>query len=145
MSITRFKQPIRLDYQVPAGPTTDRFLTGILEKKLLGRRCPACRKVYMPPRGACPTCAELCEEEVEVAQQGVVTTFCVVNIPFEGQLLTPPYACAHILLDGCDSPLLHLVGGCDAADVKMGLRVRAVWKDEVLPTLASISWFEPVS
>ena len=144
MSVTRFKQPVRIAYSVPAGPTTDRFLSHLLEKRLVGSRCPACEKVYMPPRGACPTCAELCDEEVEVGQTGVVTTFCVVNIPFEGQLLTPPYACAPIQLDGCDSPLLHLVGGCDVADVQMGLRVRAVWKDEVEPTLASIKWFQPV-
>ena len=37
-----------------------------------------------------------------------VTTFCVVDIPFEGQLVKPPYACAHILLDGADGPAAAL-------------------------------------
>ena len=38
-----------------AGEATSRFLRGILEKKVYGERCPVCKKVYMPPRGACPT------------------------------------------------------------------------------------------
>ena len=31
------------------------YLHGLAEGRLLGQRCPACGKVYIPPRGACPT------------------------------------------------------------------------------------------
>ena len=138
-----FESPTRLAYQVAAGPTTERFLRGILERRILGLRCPKCTKVYVPPRGACPTCAVPCSEEVELPHTGTVTTFCVVNIPFEGQLLEPPYACGHVVLDGADVPILHLVGGCDVAQVRMGLREKAVWSEEPRPTLASIRYFAP--
>jgi hypothetical protein len=141
--VTRFKSPTKLSYTVTAGRITTGFIAGILEGKLLGRRCPNCEKVYIPPRGSCPTCAVPCETEVELAGTGIVTTFCIVNIPFEGQLLDPPYACAHILLDGADTPMLHLVGGCDVADVRMGMRVDAVWADDLQPTLASVTYFQP--
>jgi len=139
-----FKSPTRLAYQVSAGPTTERFLRGILERRILGLRCPECTKVYVPPRGSCPTCAAPCHEEVELPHTGTVTTFCVVNIPFEGQLLEPPYACAHVVLDGADVPILHLVGGCDVSKVHMGLRVVAEWSEEPTPTLASIRYFKPL-
>lgn len=142
--ITRFKAPTRIDYVVRAGRITQRFLDGILQKKLIGLRCPTCTKVYIPPRGSCPTCAVPCSEAVELSQTGTVTTFSVIRIPFEGQMLEPPYACAHIVLDGADVPLLHIVGDCDPDAVRMGMRVRAVWADPVEPTLASVRYFEPV-
>ncbi len=142
--IDRFEQPTCLEYTVTAGPTTQRFLEGVLEGKLMGRRCGGCDKVYVPPRGACPTCAVPLGEEVEVSQEGVVTTFAIVAFPFEGQILEPPYACAHVLLDGADVPVLHIVGGCPVEAVRMGLRVRAVWDDEARPTLGRVLYFEPV-
>jgi uncharacterized OB-fold protein len=139
--VTRIKTPIRLDYTVMAGRELSRFLLGIAQRRILGRRCPRCQKVYVPPRGACVTCAVMTDEEVEVSQTGTVTTFCVINIPFEGQMLTPPYVCASVLLDGADLPLFHLIGG-NPDDVRMGLRVRAVWVDQPGPTLESIRYFE---
>ena len=69
-----------------------------------GQRCPSCRKVYVPARGACPRCGVATEEEVEVAGKGTVTTFCIVRVPSENIHLKPPYVAAHILLDGADIP-----------------------------------------
>ena len=141
--VTRMTVPTRLDYEVCAGTVTQQFLEGIVEGRLVGRRCGTCEKVYIPPRGSCPTCARACEEPVEVSQTGTVTTFSVIRIPFEGQMLTPPYACAHIVLDGADVPLLHIVGDCDPNEVRVGMRVTAVWADPIEPTLASVLYFRP--
>ncbi len=143
--ITRFVTPIHLVYEVGAGRAQSAFLRGMMEHRLLGQRCSGCHKVYVPPRGCCPTCGITTEDEVEVAHDGTVTTFCVVNIPFEGQLIDPPYICAAVLLDGADTPLFHLVGGCPVDEVRMGSRVRAVWVDDdaMAPTLESIRYFEP--
>jgi uncharacterized OB-fold protein len=101
--------------------------------------------VYIPPRGACPTDGVPTTEEVELPDRGTVTTFCVVNVPFPGQRLKPPYVVAYILLDGADIAFLHLIHGCAAEDVRMGMRVRAVWRprDEWGPTLQNIEHFEP--
>lgn len=141
--VTRWKAPTRLDYNVKAGAVATSFLRGLLRGELIGKRCPACERVYVPPRGSCPTCAEPCDVEVACGPAGTVTTFSVIRIPFEGQLLTPPYACAHIVLDGADMPLLHIVGGCDVNDVHQGMRVRAVWAEDPEPTLATVRYFEP--
>ena len=141
--VWRFKGPTKLEYLVKAGAGTVEFLEGILQKKLIGKRCPGCELVYMPPRGSCPVCVLEMTESVEVSQRGTVTTFSVIRFPFEGQVLTPPYACAHVLLDGADVPLIHVVGG-DVENVRMGMRVEAVWADELAPTLASVRYFMPV-
>ena len=62
-----------------------------------------------------------------------------------GQRITPPYVAAYILLDGADIAFLHLVLGCEAADVRMGMRVEAVWRprEEWGPTLQNIDHFRP--
>ena len=138
------RTPIRLEYTFTAGEAQSRFLRGLAEGKLIGQRCPSCRKVYIPPRGSCPTCAVPTHEAVEVGPRGTVTTFSVVRIPFEGQLLPPPYACAHVVLDGADVPLLHIIGECDVDVVRIGMRVEPVWAETLAPTLASVRYFRPV-
>lgn len=137
------RSPVRVDYLIHAGHVTGAFLEALEERRLVGRRCPACQKVYIPPRSICPTCAEPCTERVEVGPRGTVTTFSVVRFPFEGQRLPPPYACAHVLLDGADVPLLHIVGDCPVDDLRMGLRVEPVWADTLEPSLAVVRFFRP--
>ena len=61
-------RPIRIDYQFTAGLAQSRFLKGIAEGKFLGQRCPKCQKVYVPPRGSCPTDGVATTDEVELAQ-----------------------------------------------------------------------------
>jgi uncharacterized protein len=143
-AIKRINVPVRLEYTIGAGQTLSRFLAGLVEGRLVGRRCPGCAKVYVPPRGACPTCALAPGEEVVVADSGIVTTFCIVNVPFEGQTMKLPYVYASILLDRADIPLLHLVN-TPAEEARMGMRVKAEWAPpaERRPTLESIRWFCP--
>lgn len=141
--VTRFRGPTCLDYEVSASKVTAEFIAAILEQRLVGRRCPACDKVYLPPRGVCPTCVVRTGEAVEVGHSGVIETFSVVRIPFEGQVLAPPYVCARIVLDGCDVPLLHIVGDIDPDHVRVGMRVTAVWDPEPRPTLARVRYFRP--
>jgi uncharacterized OB-fold protein len=137
--------PVHLEYTACAGRALSRFLAGIAQGRLVGQRCPRCSKVYLPPRGACPKCGVATEEEVEVRDTGTVTTFCIVNVPFEGQKMKLPYVYASVLLDGADIPFSHLLTGCDAAQVRMGMRVRAEWRPpaELGPTLESIRFFVP--
>jgi uncharacterized OB-fold protein len=137
--------PVRLHYQHTVSPGESSFLRGLADGRLLAQRCPACEKVYIPPRGACPTDGVPTATEVELPDQGVVTTFCVVNVDYPGQRVAAPYVAAAVLLDGADIPFQHLVLGCDPADVRMGMRVRAVWKpaDQWGTTWENIDHFEP--
>lgn len=126
--VTMVTTPIRLRYDHTASPEETRYLYGLREGRLLAQRCPACEKVYIPPRGACPTCGVPTTDEVELSDVGTVTTFCIVNVPFPGQRTKPPYVHAAVLLDGADIPFAHLILGCPADEVRMGMRVQAVWK-----------------
>jgi hypothetical protein len=143
--VTMVTVPIHLKYRHTASLEESRFLRALAEGRLVGQRCPECRKVYMPPRGACPTDGVPTAEEVELPDVGTVTTFSIINVPFIGQRITPPYVSAYILLDGADIAFLHLVLGCEPSGVHMGMRVRAHWKppEEWGTTMENIAHFEP--
>jgi uncharacterized OB-fold protein len=143
--VTGVVVPVSLDYLYAASPEESAFYRGLNEGRILGQRCPTCQKVYVPPRSACPTDGTPTAEEVEVSQTGTITTFCIVNVPFLGQKITPPYVSAYVLLDGADIAVLHLILGVPAAEVRMGMRVKAVWKprEEWTYSLENIDHFEP--
>ena len=143
--VVGFGAPIRLEYTYRPGSASSRYLRSLAEGRIVGQRCPNCEKVYVPPRGSCPTCAVPTAEEVELAHTGLVTTFCVVNLSFYKEI-EPPYVCASILLDGADIALFHLVQEVpEGREVTMGMRVKAVWAEEseLAPTLESIRYFRP--
>jgi hypothetical protein len=144
-AVTMMTTPVRLHYQHSASAEESRYLRALREGKLIGQRCPACGKVYIPPRGACPVDGVPTTTDVELPDTGIVTTFCVVNVPFQGQRVPSPYVAASVLLDGADIAFQHLVLGCEPAEVRMGMRVRAVWKPpgEWGTTSENISHFEP--
>jgi uncharacterized protein len=143
--VTMITTPIALKYDHVASPGETASLLGLAEGRLVGQRCPACQKVYIPPRGACPTCGVPTAENVELPDTGIVTTFCVVNVPYPGQRVKPPYVAASVLLDGADIAIQHLILGCEPGEVRMGMRVRANWKprEEWGTTIENIHHFEP--
>lgn len=126
--VTMVVAPESLAVEHSASAPESIYLRGLEEGRLLGARSGATGKVYFPPREADPATGRQLDEFVELADTGTVTTFAIINIPFAGQRIQPPYVAAYILLDGADIPFLHLVTEIDAADVRMGMRVQAVWK-----------------
>ncbi len=143
--VTMIITPVRLRIQHSASAEESRYLIGLSEGKVIGQRCPVCAKVYVPPRGACPTDGVPTTTDVELPDVGTVTTFCVVNVPFQGQRVPSPYVAASVLLDGADIAFQHLILGCEPDEVRMGMRVRAVWRprEEWGTTSENISHFEP--
>jgi uncharacterized OB-fold protein len=143
--VTGIITPVELDYLYEASPEESAFFRGLAEGRLLGQRCPKCGKVYVPPRGACPVDGVPTKEEVELPDTGIVTTFCIVNVPFTGQKIQIPYVSAYVLLDGADIAFLHLIQEIPADEVRMGMRVKAVWKprEEWGTTVENIMHFKP--
>lgn len=137
--------PIRLEYDYTPGVAKSRFLRALAQGRILGQRCPACHKVYVPPLDFCPRDGIPVDGDLELPDTGIVTTFCIVNVPFAGQAVECPYVSASILFDGADIPIFHLVQEVPAEEVRMGMRVQAVWRDEaeMEPTFETIRSFRP--
>ncbi|AZK98116.1 MULTISPECIES: Zn-ribbon domain-containing OB-fold protein [Streptomyces] len=127
--VTGITTPARLDYTHTPGRAQTRYLQALGGRRITGERCPSCHKVYVPPRGACPTCGVATTGQVEVGPRGTVTTFCIVNIKARNLDIDVPYVYAHIALDGADLALHGRIGGIPYDEVRMGLRVEPVWTD----------------
>jgi uncharacterized OB-fold protein len=142
--VTGITVPIRLEYELTAGVATTRYLKGLGEGKIIGGRAPSSDEVYAASRGTDPKSGEPTSIEVEVHDTGVITTFCVVNVPGLSELAPEiPYVSAQILLDGANNTFFGLIRGIPVDDVHMGQRVKAKWADELKPDHTSIRWFEP--
>jgi uncharacterized OB-fold protein len=143
--VTMLVVPTTIEIQHTASLPESTFLRALEEGKLVGSRTGSTGKVYFPAREADPGTGLATTEFVELPDKGTVTTFAIINIPFAGQRIKPPYVAAYVLLDGADIPFLHLILEIDAADVRMGMRVEAVWKprDEWGLGIDNIDYFRP--
>ena len=121
---------VRLPYHYVAGDYRARYLRALKDKKILGSKCAATGKVFVMPVIASPGSFAPCDTWVELAGRGTITTFCVVNIPVIGRDLEIPYVAASVALDGADVSMFALIQECPPADVRMGMRVEAVWKPD---------------
>ncbi|MFD3441230.1 Zn-ribbon domain-containing OB-fold protein [Streptomyces sp. NPDC058685] len=127
-AVTGIVAPARLDYVYSPGRAQTAHIAALADHRTVGERCPSCHKVYVPPRGACPTCGVATTDRVEVGPRGTVTTYCIVNIKAKNLDIEVPYVYAHIALDGADLALHGRIAGMPYDQVRMGLRVEPVWK-----------------
>jgi hypothetical protein len=142
--VTGITSEIRLEYTLTAGTSTARYLEGLGQGKILGGKAPSSDDVYAASRGTDPINGELTSIEVEVQSRGVITTYCVVNIPGLSELAPEiPYVSAQILLDGANNMMFGLIRGAEVDEVHMGMRVKAKWADELKPDHTSLMWWEP--
>lgn len=120
-----------ITYRNPVPLVTDLTIEASRQHRLLGLKCPVCDRVYVGGRGVCPVDAlELTlEHAVDMPHTGTITNHVVITpVQYPGQTETEPFARVFVLLD--DS---HVVLGYQpvidlpVADVRVGLRVSAVW------------------
>ena len=72
-------------------------------------------------------------------------SFTVVHIPIPGNPIEPPFVSAMIRLDGANISFLHLIQEIPVEEIRIGMRVEAVWKpqEEWTTSLENIKWFKP--
>src|ERR1051326_3172379 len=85
---------LHLPYRYAAGDFRARYLRALKDKRILGSRCTATGRVFVPP------------------------------------VIASPESFAPVALDGADISIFSLIQECKPEDVRMGLRVQAVWKPD---------------
>jgi uncharacterized OB-fold protein len=115
-------------YRRSVGPVVGRFLGALRAAKILGVRAPDGRVLVPPPEWDPQTGAALGDDFVEVGPGGTVVSWTWVTNPTRYQPLDQPFAYALLLLDGADTPMLHIVDTSGDEDaLATGLRVTAVF------------------
>lgn len=117
-------------------------------KRIFGIRCPKCKKVYVPPREICGPCFERMEELVEVKPTGTLVAFTILRFSFldpdTGKQKPVPYGYGFIRLDGSDNAFQHFIEIVDESKIKIGARMRAIFRDKRKGTLGDIRHFEVI-
>ncbi|ONM48611.1 Zn-ribbon domain-containing OB-fold protein [Nocardia donostiensis] len=144
--VAEFTNPFQMEYTYVAGTGRSTFLRGLAHRRLLARRCDSCDRVYLPSPEFCSRCLTELSEPFPLDGTGTVSTFCVVNFPFPGQVIDPPYLVAYIQVDGADTRLMHLIRETDLSAVHIGMRVEPVWcdDDELSTSMNSIRYYRPI-
>ena len=135
---------IAYTYTRSTGPVIGAFLTALRDRRIVGVRGSDGR-VLVPPTEYDPVTSDDLTEIVDVADEGVVTTWAWNDSPLEGQPLDRPFAWALLKLDGADTGLLAAVD-CGSADaIRTGARVKARWADERVGSIRDLVCFEVTS
>jgi uncharacterized OB-fold protein len=146
LCLTSFK-PI-LEYQWDSGVAIGKYLEGLKKGVLLGRRCQHCSRVLIPPRMFCEWCFKPTSDWIPLQDTGTVNTFSLCYISWNMKRLIEPQIPAVVEIDGA-SPgmgIMHLLGEIEPRKVRVGLRVKAVWKEPAQRTgaITDIKYFKPV-
>lgn len=137
---------LALPYTYFAGRVGSTFITTLRDqRKIMGVKCNACNKVFVPPRQTCERCMEdIRDNWVTLSDTGEVVNFTVVRYDDKHLPRKAPFVLAMIKLDGADTPMTHIVEGIDPENMTEGLKVKAVFADQTTNTILDIDHFEPV-
>ena len=130
-----------------AGMVGSRFLIELRDnRKIIGIKCPTCNRVYVPPRSTCKDCFGKLSECVEVSHEGTLLTYAVAYEPHPVQPVELPIAYGIVQLDGADTGFVHLLGEVDFEQLRIGMKVRAVFKvkKERVASILDIKYFKPL-
>lgn len=125
------------DYQYFAGETASRFFAELRDnRRIMGRRCPSCKRLLIPARSYCDACYVETGDWEEVGLEGTIEAFAIIQAQFPG-LPEPPLAIGFVTLDGADSAILNFIRGVDLSDADAAgerlfrqTRVQVVFEEE---------------
>ena len=117
-----------------AYPELRAFWEAARDARLLLRHCRGCDRSHWYPRLLCPLCGSDATDWRDASGQGALYAFSEV-------LRTDvPYVLAYVRLDEGPVLMTNLVD-CDAAALRIGQRVRALWRQ--LPSGRHAPFFTP--
>ena len=127
---------VKSDYHWDAGIAIGNYLEGLKQGKILGIRCPECRRTMVPPRAFCELCFRPLNDWVELSDTGRINTYSVSFVNWDASRRRTPEVPAVVEIDGA-SPgmgILHLIGEVGdslqeiTSRLQLGMPVQAVWK-----------------
>ena len=112
-----------------AGVAGDRFLRDLRDKgRFMATVCEECEEVYVPGKAFCPVCFSRLEKWVAVGPRGTLDSWTMLFVGLDGKPLKKPELVGLINLDGATTSIVHRLGGIEAEDLVIGLRVTAELK-----------------
>jgi uncharacterized protein len=135
-------------YSWAAGVAISRFLGELKEGRIIARKCMNCQRILVPPRMYCEQCFRPTDEWVQIKDTGTVNTYSISHVGTDARRLKTPILVAVVDLDGATPGMgiLHNLGEVEPSRIKIGMKVKAVWKSssERQGAITDIRYFKPV-
>ncbi len=140
-----------LKYAWDDGVAIGRYLAELKRGKIIARVCHQCHRIMLPPRMFCEFCFRPTDEWRYVEDTGSVNTWSVAYVNWDASRRGPgekPLLPAVIEIDGASPAMgiMHMLGEVDPKAIKVGMRVKAVWKkpEERTGAITDILYFKPI-
>jgi len=135
-------------YSWAAGVAISKFLEEMKKGRLIGRKCSNCKRILIPPRMYCEQCYRPTDDWEYVKDTGTINTFSISHVGTDARRLSEPILVAVVDIDGA-SPgmgILHTLGEVEPAKVRIGMKVKAVWKppSQRQGAITDIRYFKPM-
>lgn len=120
-----------LKYAWDTGIGYGRYFAELKRGRIIGTKCHKCRRVLLPARVFCEWCFRTVDEWVYLKDTGSINTFSIAYTGSMAERLKEPLIPALVEIDGSGGvAIMHLIDEVDPWKVKIGMKVKAVWKPE---------------
>lgn len=133
------------------GVAINRYLAELKNGKIIAKECRQCNRIMLPPRMFCELCFVPSGDWVFVEDTGVINTFSICHVNWDASRIKKgekPHLPAVIEIDGASEGMgiMHRLGEVDPDQIKIGMKVKAVWKPESERTgsITDIKYFKPL-
>jgi uncharacterized protein len=144
--ITRYIADLKYDWA--SGAAVGRFLSELKNGRIIARKCKKCGRILVPPRMFCEDCFRDTDEWIFLKDTGSINTYSIAHVGTDAHRLTEPLFVAVISIDGASELMgfLHLLREVEEKDIKIGMKVQAVWKPEIerVGSILDIKYFKPI-
>jgi uncharacterized OB-fold protein len=135
-------------YAWAAGEAMSRFLEELKNGKLVATKCNQCDRILFPPRMFCEECFRDIDEWVDIKDTGTIETFSISYLDTDANRIKEPILVGVVSIDGATEKMgmMHYFDEVDPKELKIGMKVKAVWKDpeERVGSVLDIKYFKPL-
>lgn len=149
-NVLTLKYKPNLKYAWDNGVAIGKYLEELKNGKIIAKKCNKCQRIMIPPRMFCELCFRSTDDWVYVKDTGIINTFSISYVHWDASRIKEgeqPYLPAVIEIDNASKGMgiLHLLGEVIPNEVKIGMRVKAVWKpvEERTGAITDIKYFKP--
>ncbi len=139
---------VRADYEYWVGKYMDKFYDGLEKQKIVGIKCPSCKKVYVPPRKVCGDCAATIPLEgqwVELGARGTLLNFTATKYTVSERRKKKNEKTTIIGLiqvEGSNTSVIYPILEAQEQDMKIGMKLDVVWNKKLQGTPNDIKGFK---
>jgi len=146
-NVEKVMVPITPDFNWSVGNYMEKFFDGLKDGKFMGVKCPACGRVYLPPRMICERCFKKMNEWVELPDTGILESFTLASVKVDGdgelRDLQAPQLIGMVKHEGADTCLVARLEELEPGEARVGMKVKAVLEEVPEGVLDILSYYRP--